>query len=389
MMNEKNISQIGKKCVGCGNCKNVCPKQAVRLVTSDEGFLIPEIIFTKCIQCGKCLSYCPAENKVKSENIGAYGLTEEDKPELMKSASGGAAYMASKLFIDNGGYVCGCVFDENLHAVHIVSNNLEDIRRMRMSKYVQSDVSDCFPRIKELLKQNKKVLFIGTPCQVHALSLYAEKYRENLTLIDIICHGCPSPGLFSVYIRSLEKKEKGKIANFKFRYKLPDKWGKYYIYYEVPEKNRKRIKEFYFENYGYAFFEGLSFRESCYTCSYTSVFSRPGDITLGDFWHVDEYYPQVKHKNGVSAVLINTEKGNDLFQRIREGNDVFSCDKEEIIRWQENLNHPVKRPEKRDIYYKNFSEDFYIAKKGHSKMKSRLVRCIPPSLKEKLKNILR
>lgn len=390
MVAKMNITQIGKSCFGCRNCEKVCSKGAIHFDFDKEGFLSPTVDEKKCVHCSLCLKACPNENKLQPRTeVKTYGFINGNHEHLMKSSSGGFAFEASMAVLKNGGYVAGCVFDDSIRAIHILSNSPEDIAKMQTSKYVQSDLGNVFDAIKEKLNAGKDVLFIGTPCQVHALQVYLKKPFDHLLTIDIICHGCPSPGLFRSYIRSIEKKENERICNFKFRFKKENEWGRYNVYYEIPAKKTFKIKNFFFEAYGFAFLKCLSFRESCYSCRYTSPFKRPGDLTIGDFWHVQEKYSAKDMLNGTSAVLVHSEKGQIFLEKNIPFQSMFDCDLSDIVKWQENLNHPVARPSQRNHYYNGFDENFYMRVKGPSKFWAFVRSLFPRRLKYFLKSFLK
>lgn len=162
---------FNKNCCGCTACKNSCPTGAIQMTENSEGFLLPVVDKTKCVDCGKCDTVCPFLNSENGEKVQllkskTYLYYLKDEKIRMNSASGGAFYGIAEQFVENGGYVCGCVWDNDLEACHIVSDKIDDVLRMQSSKYTQSNMKNCYSEIKELLKAEKKVFFTGTACQV-------------------------------------------------------------------------------------------------------------------------------------------------------------------------------------------------------------------------------
>lgn len=185
---------FNKNCCGCTACKNSCPTAAIQMTENSEGFLLPVVDKTKCVDCGKCDTVCPFLNSENGEKVQllkskTYLYYLKDEKIRMNSASGGAFYGIAEQFVENGGYVCGCVWDNDLEACHIVSDKIDDVLRMQSSKYTQSNMKNCYSEIKELLKAEKKVFFTGTACQVAGLKGYLGKEYDNLLCAAIICHG--------------------------------------------------------------------------------------------------------------------------------------------------------------------------------------------------------
>lgn len=213
-----NINKIShKECTGCSACLNSCVKKAISFEPDCEGFLYPNVDNNLCVECGMCNKVCQAIEKINFQSpIECYAAQNQNHEDLLKSSSGGMFLVFAKEILNNGGYVSGCILTENFVAKHIVTNDLDEVYKMCGSKYVQSDLNNCFSQIKQLLTENKIVLFVGTPCQVSGLKLFLKKEYENLITLDFVCHGVPSPLLLKKYITEFEKKGV-KIIDFKFR----------------------------------------------------------------------------------------------------------------------------------------------------------------------------
>lgn len=384
------------ECCGCRNCENICPNKAVTMVENTEGFIYPQVDAGKCINCGLCQKACPQINKAEnvdyylSENI-CYALKNKDKQIQMESTSGGAFSAFAKYILNNGGYVCGSVMDDNLKVRHIIVNDIKDLSKLYGSKYVFSDVNNVFMDIKTLLNDNKKVLFCGVPCQVNALINFLSKRYDNLFTIELICHGAPSQKLFDKYIEYYENQHKCKVLKYEFRSKKAAAWGTYKAL-AVTEKNGKikeKIINADFDKYYNTFLQSKAHRESCYKCKFADV-KRYADITIGDFWGIEHIKPEFSDSCGVSKIIINSRKGLNLFESIKESVVYDEVKFADIMKHNSQLQKPVERKKIRDIFYENIDSDrFFYDLKIDRNIKSYIKILVPSKLKLKLKNIIK
>ena len=359
MIKIENISIIGDKCSGCGVCSCSCPHLAIKMLPNKEGFLYPNVDANVCTQCGLCFKLCPANNSIIPSNYSqkAYAGVFLKSIELQKSASGGIGYALSKAIIERGGVVYGCVYSSNLHVEHSRIDNFYDLVKTQSSKYVQSEIFKVLPLIKKDLNEGRLVLFVGTPCQVDAVRLFVGDNHKNLFLIDIVCHGVPSPLLFEKYIKYLNKKENGIVQAYNFRTKDKVNWGSYYYSYSILRNgkvyHRKNLLDT--DKYGFSFLSSNNYRECCYLCKYSSL-KRLSDITIGDFWGIDKIAIQIDSKKGVSCVITNSSRGEGLLLSL---SDVFleQVDIATISQNQINLNHPSHRPAQRDTFYDGLTDN--------------------------------
>ncbi len=306
------IMQVFKEknmCTGCSACVNVCPVKCITMEPDRYGFLYPKVNEALCVKCGRCRKHChtfAAQRDFSQSKL--YSFISSDEENLLLSSSGGAFGTIAKRIIDNGGYVCAAVFDKDWKVRHIISNEVEQIKCMQGAKYVQSDLGYVFTEIRTLLDDGKKLLFVGTPCQVLGLKTFLQRDYAGLFLIDVICHSVPSPMIFSEYIKLLEKKC-GKLSNFEFRNKK-NGWKNYSIHVvgAVDEKYWSHKGDWYMEG----FLDGLYHRSCCDICPVKTRLGYQSDLTLGDFWGYDVLYPDTDIFNGVSAVIVNTSKGYDM-----------------------------------------------------------------------------
>lgn len=310
-----NISKVKKnQCTGCGACKNVCPYDAITMLPDTYGFLYPNVDLNKCINCNLCLNSCPTLN-IHNQNDRNYvckvAMANDNIRKI--SSSGGIFSLLAEFILSNNGVVIGAAFEESTIVKHIIIDKIEDLNKLRGSKYVQSAINDIYTKVKEILNSNKLVLFSGTPCQIAGLYSFLNKSYSNLYTVDIMCHGVSSQGMFDKYLSENFKDEK--INYISFRDKV-NGWN-----YEFSLKIATDKKEYcipYQESSYYSLFlNGISLRKSCYNCKYATL-PRIGDITLGDFWEIKSFNTRFDDNLGTSMVLLNNKKGEDLYFNITD-----------------------------------------------------------------------
>ena len=361
-------NKLKKDCCACTACLNICPKNAISMEKDEAGNFFPKIDKEKCTNCGLCEKTCAfKKKKYKREDKNCYAAYTKKDDLLLKASSGGIFSSLAEKFIKDGGYVCGCTLsykNEEIIVEHIVINNIKDLYKLQGSKYVQSNISNVMKKIKELLNENKKVLFSGTPCQVAGLKSFLRKDYENLYTIDIICHGAPSINVLHDYIKYIEKKKRIKITELNFRNK-ENGWGLsgYLNGYKLNNiKNRKIIFSNNESSYYYLFQKGYMYRDNCYVCPYASD-NRPGDITIGDYWGIEKEHPELleKNKKGISCLIVNNNRGEELLNSY--GDEIYKVKSsfEKIQRNNDQLQHPTIEPKGNDKLrelYKNYE---YVA----------------------------
>lgn len=368
------------KCTGCSACANKCPQNAIMMKENIEGFIEPVIDENKCINCGICKRICPVLNTKKNDSVNECYIAFAKQEDMWKEASSGGLFPAMANYVLNeNGIVIGAAFDKNNELRHIAVTNKEELYKLKGSKYIQSDLGNIFKYIKDNV-ENKKVLFVGVPCQVAGLKAYLNKEYENLICIDLICHGVPSPNLFKKYIEELEKEKNDELLSYNFRDKITG-WD---MYSNTAIFRNSNVISIYSKNdYMRLFLADVALRESCFNCNF-KLGNKYSDITLGDFWGVNKYYPEMYNRNGVSAVIVNTNKGKYVFDRIKEDLEYKSCNIKEIIDGNLALKVSSHRPESRnlffdDLYKKNIR---YLVKK-YAKKDSLFYR-----LKRKIKKMI-
>ena len=356
-----NIGLLEKnKCVGCYSCVNSCLNKSIEMKENDEGFFYPSINNGSCIDCGICILRCPILTPPKIEDVEkeVYSLIAKDTELLNKSSSGGVfASLAKHILLENG-VVFGCAFDQDLNAQHILIDSIQELERLQGSKYVASSTNTTYQQVKELLQAGKKVLYSGSPCHIAGLKSFLIKDYDNLFTIDLICHGTPSQKLFTKYLEWLGKRNKEKIIYYGFRDKDVAGWscgGKAKT--RTRTRTRTRTIEAHCDPYYASFLRNETFRESCYICPYANIKNRPADITIGDFWGVEKYHPEIDKEQGVSVCIINTIKGNELFSLSKELFYVYNCEISEVLERNHNLIKPSSRPKKRDFIYNGINSE--------------------------------
>lgn len=349
-----------KKCTGCGMCSNICSTNAISLIRMHNDFYYPTIDEKKCINCKLCIQKCPVN--IEKRNITNIKKViagwNKDRYVRKISSSGGIFSLLAKEIIKNNGVVIGASWDENFKLEHCVIDKIEDIKKLRGSKYVQSNTGDIYKKIKIILETGKKVLFSGTPCQNHALKQFLNKEYENLYQIDLVCHGVPSQEMLKRHLREINPQNK-KIEEINFRYKDPY-WDYSYVYVKFSDGDfyqKLTIDDAYFNLFNI----GYSLRDSCNQCNYTSIY-RYSDITLADFWdYSPKSFKMRDYQKGISLILLNSIKGEEIFKMIKQNLNY----KEDSLINAKNGNKALREPfivpeEKKKLFWKAYCEGMSI-----------------------------
>ncbi len=365
-------------CTGCGMCSNICGKEAISMIEDKHGFFHPKIDKAKCIECGLCSTKCPANNRYNTESMQkVYACWTKNKKLRKNSTSGGIFSTIAKEIINKNGIVIGCAWDEDFSTHHICVDCEDALYKLRGSKYVQSKTKDIYKKTKQLLDSGKKVLFSGTPCQVHALKLFLGKEYEGLFTIDLVCHGVPPYQLFKKHIDEISKGKTDNIAHVFLRYKKPS-WlfGSVRVEYKDGSRYMQpTVKDAYFNLFNFNY----SLRMSCHKCSYTNM-QRTGDITLCDFWG---FYPRsmrlFRYDKGVSAAIINSPKGEELFEKIKSGIKYDNDSIERVTVGNKSLYQPFQAPNDHDKFWFDVTNGMSISELNKKYVKKPYK--IPPLLK--------
>ena len=325
----------------------------------------------KCIECGLCIRSCHYKSAPDLHTpIRSMAAVNKDKTLLKNSASGGMFSAIAEAFLNEGGYVCGAAMDfiENAADVrHIIIHSTDELYRLQKSKYVQSRTDRVYKELQTLLKNGEKVLFSGTPCQVEAAKTIAKRFGGELYTIDIICHGVPSNRFFSDFISCEAEKRKVKICALDFRDKKYG-WGENGSIVGVDLQGAAMEKQIAPEtiSYYHYFFDGEISRDCCYQCPYAQR-QRVGDITIGDYWGVQQYDPQllveqggtINSKEGVSCLLINTERGQHLVEKYGAKIESYPVEFSNIAQVNTQLNRPTKHTRLRNKIFRKYKASGY------------------------------
>lgn len=312
-------------CCGCTACKSICPKGCITMVQDNRGFHYPQLSYPeRCIHCNLCNLVCPNKkerNVVHSVQEPKSIISAEDSIRE-KSSSGGIFYHVAKKILDNGGLICGAAYNKDFNVQHIIVDDEKDLINLIGSKYSESDLNNIFVNIKDCLDNNKKVLFVGTPCQVHGLKSYLKKEYENLFTIDLLCYGIQSPVAWNRYKEYISNRF-GKIENINMRDKS-NSWQNYSMKIDFKSGETylsSKNEDPYLKSYS----KGLYLRPSCYKCD-LKAFPRKSDITIGDYWDVDKITPNKNDGKGISIIFLNTKKGQDIIANLVDDKMLFMED---------------------------------------------------------------
>lgn len=355
MINVENKAE----CCGCTACASICPTEAISMQPDVLGFLYPVVTADKCVNCGLCEKVCAFNDDYSKEsNLEqplAFAVRHKQISEVEHSRSGAVFVAISDYILECGGVVYGAAFTDDFSVVHKRATTKEQRDEFRGSKYVQSNLDGLLLQVKADLKNGIKVLFSGTPCQTAALnSFVGKRLRENLFLVDIVCHGVPAPNVWLDYLSFLESEKGRRIIGVDFRDKQQFGWSAHRETYRYEGCDGKFTV-------GSSFYNTLYFRESCAECKYTNL-QRPSDITIGDFWGWEKTDRNINADNkGVSLVLCNSEKGYKLFSDVKENLIFVPASLGDIL--QPNLVRPTTLDDAaRRIFVNDYSsKGFYYA----------------------------
>lgn len=349
----KKLFENKYDCCGCSACYSVCPKGAVIMKTDEEGFLYPFVNADTCINCGKCEDVCPIKRPIdKNEPHFIFAAKNRDEEIREKSSSGGMFSLLARFVEMKNGVIYGAAFNERFEVCHKRAESVDEWKAFCVSKYVQSDIGDTFKQACEDLICGKTVLFSGTPCQIAGLQNCAEVLKidtSKLITCDIVCHGTPSPGVWKSYLLYIQKKERRKIGAISFRDKTFRGWHNSTITIKDDDGNII-LSEGQETNFFFNLFLGHEIlRESCSYCKYAN-FHRPGDITLGDYWGIEREFSHFDDDKGVSLVIVNTEKGEKMWNEIVVFTECFEVTKEQCT--QPNLQKASEMSWNRETFWK-------------------------------------
>lgn len=361
------IDKLDKKdCNGCRACTTVCPVKCIDMIDDQEGFWYPHIDESRCIHCNLCEKKCPVMNEHHKESMSmkkAYAAYNKDESVRMESSSGGVFTLLASEVLKNGGVVFGAKYNEDLEVIHDWCETLEGVAAFRGSKYVQSNIGANFAVAEAFLKEGREVLFSGTPCQIGGLYSYLSREYEHLFVTDIVCHGVPSPRVYRDYKRAMEKKSRSKLSGVTFRDKS-NGWRHYKVRVDL-KQGSPIIETFTANAYMKAFLKDLSLRPSCYNCAFKEI-DRQSDITLADFWGIENVKPELDDDKGTSLLLVHSQKGLDKIKGLET--IMEEVDFMESIQYNPSMYQSVKKPDKREIFIQTVNgKNFHRVVNGYTK----------------------
>lgn len=342
-----------KECTGCAACYNICPQNAITMKLDENGFYKAKVEHKKCVECNLCVKTCPVNSPCYNNNqepeTYAYMASDEIRE---KSSSGGVFHNLARTVLSRGGAVCGVAYKDDFTTQHILVEDEEDLKKLRGSKYVMSDVGNVYREIRKKLDEGKRVLFSGCPCQVAGLNAYlGERAKdENLLMVDLICHGIPSVKAFKKYIADMHANREIDYIGYK------EKEYGWHASMTIDFSNGERYnspceKDAYFWSY----LSGVNKNESCGSCKFARI-PRQGDITIGDFWGIAKYKKELNDGKGTSVVLINNAKGQKYFDEIKNcAKLVEKTPLDAAVGGNANLVQSPKNHVSRNQFFKNLS----------------------------------
>ncbi len=378
------------ECCGCTACANACPFDAIVMTEDLEGFKYPKINDELCVDCGKCKSVCQIYSLKIGKEIDPiiYAAKNADEEIRSKSTSGGMFSVFANKILEDNGVIYGVKYTDDFTVIHDRAETKEEYARFRGYKYVQSDLNDCFNRVKNDLKNGIKVLFTGTSCQIAGLKTFLgdKSSSENIIFCEIICHGAPSPKIWKDHLKFLERERCSKVVDYKNRSKVAGWHGhNEHVFFENGKNEYKtKLSQLHKD----LFYAHLTIRPSCYHCKYT-FFPRIADITIADFWGIENFMPEFDDNKGTSMLILNTKKAVDFYDSVKDKVICRNSNIEEAF--YDNHRRPAKMNVNRDVFWEDYNKKGYlfVAKKysqytAIGKMK-RKTKFVLKSLSKKIK----
>lgn len=380
-----------RDCCGCSACVQRCPRQCMTMESDDEGFLYPQIDISSCIDCGLCEKVCPIQNiprLVGSFGNCAYAAIGRDEEIRSVSSSGGVFTVLAMQVIREGGVVFGVRFDEHWEAAFDYVDNMEGLASLRGSKYIQARVGNAFRDAEQMLKKGRKVMFVGTGCQIKALRLFLRKDYPSLFAVDFICHGVPSPAVWTHYLNNVLSREARKntvsspsnfflserdvlsVKGISFRNKCLG-WKKYSFVLQTSQgdsrseensvsssnkSNETVFSQPFSENpFMKAFLENAILRPSCYECKAKGGKSG-SDMTIADFWGIERILPRFDDDKGTSLVIVHTRRGECMLEAVRENLCMEEVTMKQATECNPSYYVSVKAHKKRGKFFANYRQ---------------------------------
>ena len=385
------------RCSGCAACYAACARKAISMQPDEEGFAYPHVDESLCVNCGLCARACPSLHpKAPREPLFVYAAKAKDEALRMESSSGGIFSLLARQIISDGGIVYGAAIrGSDLSVCHCSAENEEELSWLRGSKYVQSDVGDTYGNVRTQLDAGRKVLFSGTPCQVAALRNFLGRDYENLVCVEVICHAAPSPLAWKKYLeKRAAASAKGRdsarpeaIVDRRISFRRKNCGWKRYSMSLRFANDMEYLLDLRADTFLRGFLAELYNRPSCHECSVRELRSG-ADITLGDYWNVHQRFPEMDDDTGTSVVLVDSEKGVALINRILPFCNMAESDYADIRRTNPAVYRSSPPHLKRDKFFKLILMDADFDKAIDSLLKRPLWRRMGSFVKRVVKKII-
>lgn len=350
------LDKIIEICTGCGACANLCPHHAITICENKNGFLRPVVDLLLCTNCGLCEKKCPLISKVPFDDSqiaqpAVYVAYNFDEKIRSQSSSGGIFDILAREILGQGGIVFGAAFDDDFSVSQTGINRTEQLEPLRFSKYVQSHTKTTFSEVKDHLAAGRKVLYAGTPCMIAGLLAFLGKKNDKLFTCSFICGSVPSRKVWRMYTEYREKKAGGKLQSVCFRDKRCG-WSQYIIIMRFLGRPDYVSGQDWFM---VSFFRKLIQNDCCISCQFRGV-NQFADIMLADFWGIEEYRPELAaDKKGVSAVLVHTAQGQELFRQCSDRMYIEDAPLDLIVRRNSCLVSSLQPHKDRLVFFEDLS----------------------------------
>jgi ferredoxin-like protein FixX len=368
--------QIKKKvaCCGCSACAQICPQQCIDLLEDSEGFLYPMVNIQDCIHCGLCEATCPVIHQTaKRYPLTVYAAYCTDDEIRRQSSSGGLfSVVAEAIIRKHKGVVFGAKFNKRWDVQHDFTDSVDGLSAFRGSKYLQSRVGESYQQAQSFLRKGRQVLFTGTPCQIAGLKLFLREDYDNLITMDVACLGVPSPKVFHKYLDEtlsrLQIKQrhhdfsanirKETITDISFRDKTFG-WREYSFSIKIAHPTQPNAKVLLLRDslntnmYRKGFLMHLFLRPSCHACP-AKHYKSGSDITLADYWGIEQVVPSFDDDKGISLVLLNTPKGCTVFSSLDV--ECVETPYADAVKYNPHIERSADIPVRRDAFFNHLNQ---------------------------------
>lgn len=369
------------RCCGCEACVNICPSHCIQMVSDSEGFLYPVPDMGHCLSCGKCEDICPVLHPAVETSVkpAAWAAMNRSDAVRKESSSGGVFSLLAESVIQNGGVVFGAAFNECFDVEHIAVETMEDLARLRGSKYTQSRIGTVFQQVRHHLKAGREVLFSGTPCQIEGLRVFLGADYANLLLIDLVCHGVPSPLVWREYVAFRETKNASQTRRISSRHKKYG-WKRFSVSFTFMN-DTEYLAPLERDVFMRAFLTDCCLRPSCGTCAFKKI-GRASDITLADFWGIQSVLPPLDDDKGTSLVIVHSPKGTKAFDAVSSSCTRASVALDAALRGNPAMTKSVVFHKNRSKFFGNLKKlPFDVLVKRYATRKYTLKSCVAEVLR--------